>query len=225
VPEPNQDHRYRFDPHMAFGFRNFLESRGAMVFVDRDLQHALNSLAASGSVSDAALRFKEILERLNLQKEVYFRNLEHEGLNWNPLMAEVDISGLLRPDNFYVERLIKIAISRNILEDYLVLIKFFEILKHRPELMKFVHHLRTKGPFQENHTFDRDYWQAARRVRGDRRIMEVHLWNGHADESVSDPRRRLYPPYLKHRLTCSASAMPLSEEEDLHLCFLMDLLY
>jgi hypothetical protein len=210
---------------MAFGFRNFLDSRRAMTFVDRDLQNALNSLAVSGSASDAAFRIGGILERFNLQKEVYFGLLEHEGLNWSPIMTEVDMSGLARPDNFYVERVIRIAITRNILEDYLVLIKFFEILKHRPKLMKFVHHLRAKGPFQENHSLDHEYLQAARKIRSEQRIMEVHLWNGRADDSVSDPRRRLYPSYLKHRLTCSASAIPLSEEEDLLLCFLMDLLY
>ncbi len=92
-------------------------------------------------------------------------------------------------------------------------------------LMKFVHHLRHKGPFREHHALGPDYWQAARKTRDNRRMMEVHFWNGRAECTVNDPRRRLYPPYLKNRLTHSACAMPLTEDEDLRLCFLFDLLY
>lgn len=222
---PRPEFRFSFDPQTAFGLRNYMDSRGAMTFVDLDLQYALNNLATAGSVSDAILRIECILERFNLQKEVHFGVLETEGLNWCPIMSEVDISGLTRPDNLYVERVVKIAVTRNILEDYLVLIKFFEILKHRPELMKFVHHLRNKGPFREHHILGSDYWQSARRTRDSRRLMEVHFWNGHAEDTLNDPRRRLYPPCLRNRLTHSAVAMPLTEEEDLRLCFLFDLLY
>ncbi len=222
---PRLEFRFSFDPHMAFGLWNYMDSQGAMTFVDLDLQYSLNNLAAAGSTSDAVLRIECILERLNLQKEVHFGILEYEGLNWNPIMSEVDMSGLARPDNLYVERVVKIAITQNLLEDYLVLIKFFEILKHRPELMKFVHHLRRKGPFREHHILGNDYWQSARKTRDGRQLMEVHFWNGHAEDTINDPRRRLYPPYLKNRLTHSASAMPLTEDEDLRLCFLFDLLY
>jgi hypothetical protein len=225
VSEPRPKFRFTYDPQMAFGLRNYMDSRGAMTFVDLDLQDAMNNLAISRSIVDGRNRIEGILERLHLQKEMQFGILEYEGLNWNPIMAEFDISGVSRPDNMYVDRVVKIAIARNLLEDYLVLIKFFEILKHRPELMKFVHHLRHKGPFRENHTLGHEYWQTARKTRNNRRMMEVHLWNGRAESTVNDPRRRLYPPYLKNRLTLSASAMPLTEDEDLRLCFLFDLLY
>lgn len=225
VSEPRPEFRFTYDPQMAFGLRNYMDSRGAMTFVDLDLHDAMNNLAISRSVPDGVNRIEGILERLHLQKEMQFGILEYEGLNWNPIMAEVDISGVSRPDNMYVDRVVKIAIARNLLEDYLVLIKFFEILKHRPELMKFVHHLRHKGPFREHHALGPDYWQAARKTRDNRRMMEVHFWNGRAECTVNDPRRRLYPPYLKNRLTHSASAMPLTEDEDLRLCFLFDLLY
>ena len=224
--EPSRsDNHWIFDPQQAIGRRNFMASIDGMNFMDAEVRFVMTRLKKASSIKTAVLILDDLLEKLRLETELMFHSLELEGRNWPPMMAELRIDDPANSDNFHVDRKVQIFVMKNMLEDYLLIIKFLNKLKYRPELMGLVGYVKTRHDLRTSPIHDEQYFERARHIRNERHLMELQMWHGKYDVVIADPRRQLYPAEYRTRLTFLPSSTHISVNEDKRICFLFDFLF
>ena len=212
-----------FDPQLAVAQRNYSSSRDAMYYFEGDVCEALDYLMSHQN-DDLVKAAGEVGERFNLKAELHLRDLENEGRTWSTNLDSLDVSNPDNSDNFFVDRKVRMFVMRNLLEDYLVMAKFFNKLRFRPELESFVLYLLKGGKFGVTVINGREFYNDAKQVREERRRMEFEFWNSRLSEVKNDPRRRLYPTSLEEHLTMLLPSR-ITCEEDKRICFLLDFLF
>ena len=224
--EPTQtDNHWAFDRQQALGRRNLMASSDAMHFMDAEVRFILTKLGGATSIKTAVSILNKLIEKLELETELMFHTLELEGQNWPLAMAELRVDDPACSNNFFVDRKVQIMVAKNMLEDYLLIIKFIKKLRFRPELMSLVNHVKVRPDCRVGPIHDDEYYQNARRIREDRRLMELQSWHGKYDDVITDPRRQLYPVQFKKALTFLPSSERITVDEDKRICFLFDFLF